>query len=71
MKCTKGLEIEVMCSTAYYLGTRADEGWPNCRCSGYFESEIDARDYLNSGNFVPRKCSENDFCNGGKRCISK
>ena len=64
VKCRKGYNIEVLKSAAgYYIGTKDEEGFPNCRISGYSDKEAD---------LIPNRqvgCIENEYCNGGKGCF--
>lgn len=69
MKCKQGYEIEVCESTAgYYMGTvDPDDGFPNCRITGYYKTPEEAAAALKRGEI--RRCIENDFCNNGRGCI--
>ena len=49
--CKKGLKIRVLRSNNYYIGTTDEEGVPNCRLSGYFNTRKQACTMLNSGIF--------------------
>lgn len=70
-KCIKGYEFVINGSAAgYYIGTIDNEGFPNCRCSGYYKTKEAVDSALESGLF-DRTCEENLFCNGGKSCIAK
>lgn len=67
MRCVNGYEIEALKSAAgYYIGTRTEEGMPQCRISStYYPSKEEAlirigKDY--------RICMENEFCSGGRNC---
>ena len=68
MKCKKGYEVEVLNSAAgFYLGTKDDEGFPNCRISAHSQSR-ELAEYL-----IPNRqtnCIENEFCNGGRGCFN-
>lgn len=68
MKCKKGYEVKPMKSAAgWYLGTRDEEGFPNCRISTrYAATEEDCRQLLMDRQ---TNCSENEFCNGGRGCF--
>lgn len=70
MKCTKGFEIKVLKANMAYIGTVHEDGFPNCRCSDYFDSINSANQALETG-FTVRSCMENDFCNKGKGCFSR
>ncbi len=67
MKCKKGYTVEIMASPAgFYMGTKDNEGFPNCRISGYCRSKEMAA-YL-----IPNRqnnCIENEYCNGGTGCM--
>lgn len=75
MKCIKGYEVEVMKSPAgFYLGTKDNEGFPNCRISGYCQM-LEIAEYLleeNIEDFANRQtgCIENEYCNGGRGCFN-
>ena len=68
-KCVKGNVLELCSSNAgMFVGTYDIEDgipYPGCRMSVYFEDEHD----LEQGVIV-RECVENDFCNGGKCCLT-
>lgn len=67
MKCKKGYEIKVFKSPAgYYLGTRDEEGFPNCRVSGYFKEEPK----INICNLTRMDAMENQFCHGYTSCLN-
>lgn len=67
MKCKKGYEIQCMKSPAgYYLGTRDDEGFPNCRISGYFNKEVP----VNIAYMDRMDAMENQFCHDYSNCIT-
>lgn len=69
MKCKKGYEIHVLKSAAgYYRGTVDEEGIPNCRLSGYAKTFEEASSLALSREIG---CIENDFCNGGKGCLTE
>ena len=65
-KCKKGCTVEIMASPAgFYMGTKDEDGLPNCRISGYCRSKEMAA-YL-----IPNRqtnCMENEWCNGGTGC---
>jgi hypothetical protein len=72
--CQKSLDIAVYQSGAgYYIGTYTEEdGYPEpmCRLSSvYYKTKEEAQKALDDLNFPIRHCMENDFCNGGKKCI--
>ena len=74
MKCRKGFDLEVMQSGAgYYIGTRDDEGFPNCRITGYYSkkgAELALKEDFENKIFLHmRICVENNFCNDGKGCF--
>ena len=66
LKCRKGYYVEVLRSPAgLYIGTKDEEGLPNCRISGYAERVTD---------LIPDRqtsCIENEYCNGGMGCFLK
>jgi hypothetical protein len=65
-KCKKGYVVEILKTPAgYYIGTKDEEGLPNCRISGYSENGI---------GLIPDRqvgCIENEYCNGGMGCFLK
>ena len=66
LKCKKGYTVEPQRSAAgYYMGTKDEEGFPNCRISnGYAKTAEDATKLL-----LDRQDSmENQFCHGGCGC---
>ena len=66
-RCVKGYSIEVIKSPAgYYLGTKDQKGFPNCRISGYCQSE-ELVIYLIANRQTG--CIENEYCNQGKGCF--
>ena len=67
MKCVKGYKIEPMQSAAgWYMGTRSEEGWPNCRMTNkYYKTPAEAIDNMYNDY---RFCEENNFCSGGRVC---
>ena len=70
MKCKKGYEIKCFKSAAgYYLGTVDEEGFPNCRISGYFEKPVEFNKskicYLTRMDAM-----ENQFCHGYTSCLN-
>lgn len=69
MKCKKGYEIEAYeCRMGYYMGTvTPDDGCPNCRITGYYNTPEEAAAALKRGKI--RMCIENNFCNKGRGCI--
>ena len=69
MKCKQCYEIQVCESTAgYFMGTvDPDDGFPNCRVTGYYKTPEEAAAALERGEI--RRCIENDFCNNGRGCI--
>lgn len=71
MKCTKGFKLEALrCGAGYYIGTRDDDGLPNCRISdGYFKDQSMAQEALDSMMFRIRCCAENEFCSNGRGCV--
>ena len=70
VKCRKGYEVIVCKSAAgYYIGTKDEEGMPNCRIStGYAPTEEDAK-LLPLDRQVG--CIENEYCNGGEGCFEE
>lgn len=68
MKCRCGYEIKAYKSPAgWYLGTHDNEGYPQCRISGYAKTEEDAYNLPLIREFA----DENAFCNRNKGCISQ
>lgn len=72
--CQKGLTLNVYSSYAgFYIGTFICDGedvGPNCRCSGYYKTEKEAQQALETKTFN-RVCMENDMCHGGRGCRIK
>lgn len=70
MKCKKGYDVIPMKSAmGWYLGTRDEKGFPNCRISNeYSKTEEEAYSLLMDRQ---TNCMENEFCNGGKGCFEK
>lgn len=73
MKCRKGFEIEVFKSPAgYYLGTKDQDGFPNCRISMYSDTDdMTPLTDLKVKKFANRQygCIENEWCNEGEGCF--
>lgn len=68
MKCRCGYEIKAYKSAAgWYLGTHDNEGFPQCRISGYADTEEDAYNLPLIREFA----DENAFCNRGRGCINQ
>lgn len=66
MKCKKGYELQCMKSPAgYYIGTRDNEGFPNCRISGYFKEPVEPAIHL----LNRMDAMENQFCHGYSSCL--
>lgn len=66
MICRRGYEIRAFCSPAgWYLGTKDNEGFPNCRVSSYANTEEEAYELVLSREFA----EENAYCNSYKGCI--
>lgn len=66
IKCSGGAIIKVMKSNAgFYLGTTDEFGCPNCRITGYNNSE----EGLLESSFEERDCPENSYCNNGCGCF--
>ena len=69
IKCTNGNGVIVLSSAAgMYIGTVDEDGFPNCRISGYYKKTKDAQKDLDNVSFAFRDCMENSFCNDGKGC---
>ena len=67
MKCKKGFDIQVWSSAVgYYLGTKDENGMPNCRISDYAETKDQAEKMEMTRQF---NCIENEYCNGGSGCF--
>lgn len=72
MKCRQGFEIKVLSSPAgTYLGTKDEDGFANCRCTGYYKYKNVAEQHLLDESFTVRDCMENNFCNGGLGCFKQ
>lgn len=70
MECKQGFEVKALKSNMAYIGTLDEDGAPNCRCSEeYFKNIADAQKALDGGNFTPRWCMENNYCNKGDGCF--
>lgn len=66
MICRRGYEIKPMKSAAgWYLGTRDEEGFPNCRLSEYSRTEEECYELPLTRQFA----EENAFCNKLRSCI--
>lgn len=67
MKCKKGYEIKCLKSAAgYYIGTLDNDGFPNCRISGYFKEEVEPKVF----RMTRMDAMENQFCHGYSSCIN-
>ena len=67
MKCKKGFELQCMKSAAgYYIGTRDNEGFPNCRISGYFKEPVEPAIH----RLTRMDAMENQFCHGYSSCLT-
>lgn len=52
MSCKCGLKVEVLRSAAgWYIGTRTEEGFPNCRMTDYFATKELAEKVLNEAGY--------------------
>ena len=70
MKCVKGNEIQPMRSAAgWYIGTRTQEGFPNCRITNQYYKTAD--EALNNMSKDYRYCEENNFCSRGRVCFQE
>ena len=68
MKCRKGFEIKAYHSPAgWYLGTRDEMGFPQCRISGYAKTEDDAYRLP----FTREYAEENRYCHFNAGCIKE
>lgn len=66
MTCRRGYEIKPMKSPAgWYLGTRDNDGFPNCRVSGYAKTEEEAYDLP----LIRMFAEENAYCNNNRNCL--
>ena len=69
MKCKKGFEIEVFKSPAgYYLGTKDQDGFPNCRISREYAATKEEAERLPLNRQIGS--IENEWCNNGEGCFN-
>lgn len=67
LECIRGHKIEVLKSGAgYYIGTRDNDGFPNCRISMFYApTEIDALRLVEDRSYA----SEVKYCNHCMGCF--
>jgi len=70
LTCVKGLEIKVLKSNMYYIGTLDEDDAPVCRLSAeYYKTSDEARQALDEMSFTRRTGVEIVFCSNGVPCF--